>query len=194
MMGLVAPLGVDIRLIENTIADYLKQFNYQLNTIVLSSLILKVDGLETKLLEQPEEKRIDSYMTAGNEAREKAKRGDFIAALAICNIHEQRKNDENKNVAIARAPDHQIETAPQEPREIVPGCERYALRHALLCIRDVILDHFGDLERVLVADAEYAHPDGGLPGESGRLIRLGETVHNPRHISKEQTCSVGTIQ
>ena len=94
MIGLVAPLGVDVQLIENTINDYLKQFNYKLNTIVLSSLIRKVDGLETELFEQPEGKRIDSYMTAGNEAREKAKRGDFLAALAMCNIHEQRKNDE----------------------------------------------------------------------------------------------------
>ena len=94
MIGLVAPLGVDLLSIERIIADYLTQFKYSKNSIVLSSLIRTVDGLETELFEEPEEKRIDSYMTAGNEAREKAGRGDFLAALAICNIHQQRRNDE----------------------------------------------------------------------------------------------------
>jgi len=94
MIGLVAPLGVDLLSIERIIADYLTQFKYSKNSIVLSSLIRTVDGLETELFEEPEERRIDSYMTAGNEAREKAGRGDFLAALAICDIHHQRKNDE----------------------------------------------------------------------------------------------------
>lgn len=94
MIGLVAPLGVDLLSIESIVDDYLKQFKYRKNTIVLSSLIKTVDGLETELFEVPEEKRIDSYMTAGNEAREKVGRGDFLAALAICNILSQRKNDE----------------------------------------------------------------------------------------------------
>ena len=94
MIGLVAPLGVDLLSIERIIADYLKQFKYSKNSIVLSSLIRTVDGLETELFEEPEERRIDSYMTAGNEAREKAGRGDFLSALAICDIHQQRKNEE----------------------------------------------------------------------------------------------------
>jgi len=94
MIGLVAPLGVDLQRIESIIDDYLRQFKYRKNPIILSSLIRTVDGLETELFEEPEEKRIDSYMTAGNEAREKVMRGDFLAALAICNIHHQRKNDE----------------------------------------------------------------------------------------------------
>lgn len=94
MIGLVAPLGVDLQHIEIIIEDYLKQFKYRKNSIVLSSLIRTVEGLETELFNEPEDKRIDSYMTAGNEAREKAGRGDFLAALAICNIKQQRKNDE----------------------------------------------------------------------------------------------------
>lgn len=93
VIGLVAPLGVDLSNIENIIADYLKQFQYKINPIVLSSLIRTVDGLETELFEEPEGKRIDSYMTAGNEAREKAGRGDFLAALAVCDIYRKREND-----------------------------------------------------------------------------------------------------
>jgi deoxycytidylate deaminase len=93
VVGLVAPLGVDLKGIEGLITDYLRQFKYKTNTLILSSLIENVDGLETELFEQPEEKRIDSYMTAGNEAREKAGRGDFLAALAMCQIYQKRQND-----------------------------------------------------------------------------------------------------
>jgi len=93
MIGLVAPLGVDLKRIENIITDYLEQFQYKINPIVLSSLIQTVDGLETKLVESPEGSRIDSYMSAGNEAREKVGRGDFLAALAICNIYQNREDD-----------------------------------------------------------------------------------------------------
>ena len=62
-------------------AEYLKQFGYHVNLIKLISLILNLDGLKTELVEEPEAERIHSYMTAGDEARNRADRGDFIAAL-----------------------------------------------------------------------------------------------------------------
>lgn len=86
-------MGVNLQRIEQIITDYLKQFHYKKNALTLSSLIETVEGLETELDEQTEAKRIDSYMTAGNEAREKAERGDFLAALAICQIYQKREND-----------------------------------------------------------------------------------------------------
>jgi len=94
MIGLVAPVGVDLSRVETTVTDYLHQFGYDVTTIHLSSLIRTIKGLETQIVDEPEAERIDSHMTAGNEARQKAKRGDFLAALAICKIHQQRKNEE----------------------------------------------------------------------------------------------------
>ena len=94
IIGLVAPLGVDLKHVNDILVDYLKQFRYKPEIIVLSSLINKVAGLKTELLKEPEAKRIDSHMTAGNEARDKAGRGDFLATLAISRVHEQRLNDE----------------------------------------------------------------------------------------------------
>lgn len=93
MIGLVAPLGVDLKCITVVISDYLKQFRYKPTTIVLSSLINKIDGLETPLKLEPEFDRIDSHMTAGNEAREKSQRGDILAAIAISSIYAQRADD-----------------------------------------------------------------------------------------------------
>jgi hypothetical protein len=93
MIGLVSPIGIDLDSVQNTLADYLNQFGYKLNAIKLSSLIRNVTGLKTKLVSDPEAARIASHMTAGDEARQKAGRGDFLAALAIQRIHQQRSNN-----------------------------------------------------------------------------------------------------
>ena len=88
--GLVAPVGVNLSDIEKVLTDYLNQYAYKTDIISLSSLIRTIQGLETELIETPEAKRIDSYMTAGDEARANAKRGDLLAALGICKIYQQR--------------------------------------------------------------------------------------------------------
>ena len=93
MIGLVAPVGVDLDQVIIILTDYLKQFNYTTNQIVISSLIDKVAGLETKLCMEPEYDRINTYMSAGDEVREKTKRGYILAALAINTISFQRDAD-----------------------------------------------------------------------------------------------------
>jgi len=94
VIGLVAPLGVDLDSVEGELRNYLSQFHYSLNLVRLSSLIGTVDGLETEMVEAPEADRIDTHMTAGNEARKKAGRGDFIAALGVLSIKQSRKSKE----------------------------------------------------------------------------------------------------
>ena len=53
LLGLVAPVGVDLGLIQNTVSDYLKQFNYKTNPIRLSALITKIDGLTAEVVDDP---------------------------------------------------------------------------------------------------------------------------------------------
>ncbi len=93
VIGLVAPVGVDLSSVQTVLKDYLRQFHYKSNHIRLSSLIKKIEGLQTPIDESTEYKRIDSLMTAGNEARQKAGRGDFVAALGICSVYEKHIND-----------------------------------------------------------------------------------------------------
>ena len=94
IIALVSPVGVDLESMNKILSDYLNQFGYRANLIQLSTLIHKIDGLETRLSLETEDKRIDSYMTAGDEARKKAERGDILAALAINEINQTRQEGE----------------------------------------------------------------------------------------------------
>ncbi|MCP4746011.1 MAG: hypothetical protein GY874_07700 [Desulfobacteraceae bacterium] len=98
MIGLVAPLGVDLDHIESIINNYLLQFGYETKSIILSSQVNKIDKLKTKISEKSEEKRIDTYMDACNEARNIHE--DILAALGISQIYEERVDDDpNQKIA-----------------------------------------------------------------------------------------------
>ena len=90
ILGLVAPVGVDLEYVQKLISDYLSPFNYGLNEIRLSKIIKTLE-FGIKIYEKPEYKRISSLMDAGNKAREKTKRDDILAALAIYDILKKRK-------------------------------------------------------------------------------------------------------
>jgi deoxycytidylate deaminase len=94
MIGLVSPVGIYLDWVQNALSDFLNQFGYDLNVIKISSLIKNVKGLKTVLVSHPEFERIDSHMTAGNEARLKARRGDILAALAMWSIQQKRNNED----------------------------------------------------------------------------------------------------
>lgn len=94
VIGLVAPVGVDLSNVQAIMKDFLKQFHYKSNHIRLSNLIKTINGLETTIVEDTEYERIDTLMTAGNEARQTTRRGDFVAALGICSVREKRSHDE----------------------------------------------------------------------------------------------------
>lgn len=93
VIGLVAPVGVDLAYVQNRLTGYLKQFKYKSNHIRLSYLIERIKDLETPIDKSTEYKRIDSLMTAGDEAREKAGRGDFITALGICEVYKKHSDE-----------------------------------------------------------------------------------------------------
>lgn len=92
VVGFVAPLGVDLESTERLVGEYLKQFGYASEKISLSSFIKNIEGISTKVVEAPAGVRISSHMTAGNEARRNAERGDLLAALAITEIMRKRGN------------------------------------------------------------------------------------------------------
>lgn len=93
VIGLVAPVGVNLSSVRTLLEGYLRQFNYKPNHIRLSDLIKTINVLETNIIENPEYERIDTLMTAGNEARRNTGRGDFIAALGICSVLKRRSDD-----------------------------------------------------------------------------------------------------
>lgn len=92
VLGLVAPLGINIQSIEDYLIDALKYFNYQLIAKKLSESIKEISGvLNVELKNEPEDARIDSFMTAGNKAREHFGKNYILAAIAVAGIHKSRK-------------------------------------------------------------------------------------------------------
>lgn len=89
IMGLVGAVGTNLERVELEIQQQLKRFSYQHEIIRLSSLLSTLD-LDTEIKQEPEFDRIDSHMTAGNEARSKAHRGDILALMAISEVHKAR--------------------------------------------------------------------------------------------------------
>lgn len=67
VIGLVAPVGVNLSVVRECIQDRLKHFEYKTERVHLSHLLRKVDGLLTVVQEEPEFNRVNSYMDAGNE-------------------------------------------------------------------------------------------------------------------------------
>lgn len=89
VLAFVSPVGADLTSLEKALKDRLELFNYCVNPIRLSSL-LKQLKLDTQLIFSPEGERLNSHMSAGNEVRKKADRGDSLALMAARAIGQER--------------------------------------------------------------------------------------------------------
>jgi len=93
IIGLVAPLGVNINSVENIIRNYIKQFKYDLHTIKLSDIIKKLPYKRNKVVEDTAYNRIYTLMEAGNELRKNTK-NYILTMYAILDIYRKRTNDQ----------------------------------------------------------------------------------------------------
>lgn len=99
VFGLVYAAGTNEKPIQQTLEDHLRKFGYEPKAIRLSDYLKDLEkklDLGVKLLDSPEERRIRSRMDAGNKAREKANRKDFLALRACAQISIERKVSRKK--------------------------------------------------------------------------------------------------
>ena len=94
IIGLVAPVGVNLSEMQEQLSDQLKKFGYKTIQIQLSDLIKELDFLGTKINENSSYQRISTLMTAGDEARKKTNRGDIVSLLGVSAINFKRGRDE----------------------------------------------------------------------------------------------------
>jgi len=91
VFGLVGAVGSDLELVERALRDSLRTVGYETHLVRLSELVKPfAEGLA--LPDEPEEERLAAYMTAGDNLREKTKRGDALAVLAMGNIRKLRRD------------------------------------------------------------------------------------------------------
>ena len=84
VFGLVAPIGTDLNSVSSAMSNTLRGMGYDTNVIQLSSLLTEIkDRFQWTLESSPEEKRYETYMTAGNAFREAMRRGDALSMLAV---------------------------------------------------------------------------------------------------------------
>lgn len=92
VVGLVGPLGTDLKFIAQQIETAFQDVNYNTITIKLSDALQEFsDSLKFKLKEIPVDARINSYMDAGNKFRNKTDCKDVLATLAAGQIRQKRE-------------------------------------------------------------------------------------------------------
>lgn len=101
IFALAGPVGADLQEVSRTLADALKQGDYaEVVEISVSTLIRQIatrrtltrpDGSSIEVFDEPEEKRIASYMDAGNAIRRLCGTPSAVAAAAIGEIRGRRR-------------------------------------------------------------------------------------------------------
>lgn len=97
VFALVAPVGTNLKYIEDALCDVLKEFDYTVASRIhvsefLKNLELFRAGQKIQLYDKPENERIESRMDAGNVLRKETGLGDVLALLATQKISIDRGN------------------------------------------------------------------------------------------------------
>ena len=91
VIGLVAPVGVNLEDVQNRFTSYFNQFRYKVNFIHLSQVAKSFDG--AIIGPYKEDSRLDAAMNIGNKLRETNSRGDLFALLAINEVNRKREGE-----------------------------------------------------------------------------------------------------
>lgn len=108
VIGLVAPVVIDLGPIAKALERELKAVQYKVRSIDLSNEI--ENFLKTDHSDERTEERIQNLMSDGTMLREESGRGDAVVLLGIAEIHRVRKaelkNNKEKNAFILRSLKH----------------------------------------------------------------------------------------
>jgi deoxycytidylate deaminase len=101
VFGLAGPVGADLQEVSRTLADALKKADYaEVEEISVSALIRQIaarrtltrpDGSRIELCDEPEERRIASFMDGGNAIRRLCSNPAAVASAAIAEVRGRRK-------------------------------------------------------------------------------------------------------
>lgn len=157
VIGLVAPVGVNLDDVHNRFDSYFNQFRYQVNYIHLSQVAKEFHGVAGG--PYTEQTRLDTAMNIGNKLRESSKRGDLFALLAINEINKKRSGDTpeplNRHVHIIRSLKHpdEVETLRQVygPGFILLGISS-SIESRIRFLKDEKGVPEGELERLIERD------------------------------------------
>lgn len=97
VFALAYPVGTDYSGVLLTLSNYIKRFSYRPQEIRISdqitSIAKRVELPDVALVDEPEARRINSYMDGGNKIRELTQCPDFVTAAAVADIARRRSRD-----------------------------------------------------------------------------------------------------
>lgn len=93
VIALAGPIGTDIHLLAQTVAETLSAFGYQSAQIRVSSLITQWcdEGLRTEIDNAKFDRRVELLMAAGDAIRDQAKKGDGLVPIIVAAIRTARE-------------------------------------------------------------------------------------------------------
>ncbi len=90
VIGLVGAVGADLRYVIQILEDRFKQFNYESTAIRISQDVIPIIVDSSQAQYADEFERINTFMSLGNQAREKSKDNSILALGAAARIGEGR--------------------------------------------------------------------------------------------------------
>ncbi|MGD1878143.1 MAG: anti-phage dCTP deaminase [Kiloniellaceae bacterium] len=89
VIGLVGPIGTDLKLVQKILSEELEKVGYQSIDIQLTELLQALD-IGLRLKSSPLEERYSSYIDAGNKLRQITGRQDVFALLSVLAVQQKR--------------------------------------------------------------------------------------------------------
>lgn len=179
-IALVAPAGADTKKVCEFLAETLDRFGYRLETIKVIEQLKRFSGyLETEPTNEFE--KMNGRMDAGDNFREKAKRNDALALLALSYIREFRKQAGGEDKPISRQA--YLFCSIKRPEEVK------ALRRIYRSNLIVIAAHSSREQRIVnlahrIAQSEYSAQSDRYRGFAERLVLRDEYDETKRYGQK----------
>lgn len=89
VIGLVGRMGLDTKIVTESLSEILSLYNYRVIPVKLTSLLPSIENIP-EIIDHPQEVYYKSRIEACNKLREISERNDILACLAIIKIREHR--------------------------------------------------------------------------------------------------------
>jgi cytidine deaminase len=177
-IGLVGAVGTDLGLVCEVLEEELNTLSYNSSFIRMSELMNYLERYQKSLeIQYPSEfHRIDAYMKAGDDIRQRTQRGEALALLAISEIRQIRKdlavegNDENNPVERKAY----IFKSLKQPEEINKLRKIYGNAFTVISIYSPREERLENLERMIKESSSYSISDVDCRCKAERLIHRDE--------------------
>jgi deoxycytidylate deaminase len=181
IVGIVAPIGVELDPIESAIVDALGAVAYDTRTIKLTDLLQRYAGFHEVPL-RPANVRYDELMTMGNRLRDEVGRPSAMAMLAVLAITGEREAMVNASPTVERRAyilrqlkrPEEVEALRQlygENFVLIAGYSDHAHRVDVLARKIAASQHSMDNGRFTPAACELIQRDDREDGAHGQDLR-----------------------